>query len=109
MRSDDDVYLDVSSILTGISPPSADRLTMRARLAPESDVCDFEVDVIRKDGGVEWLSPDGKSLESLMKLIVELRNWYVSNGLTNGRPPWNACEFSLDVASQRLSVGFLYE
>jgi hypothetical protein len=89
MRSDD-VYLDVSSILTGISPPSADRLTMRARLAPESDVCDFEVDVIRKDGEVEWLSP-------------------VSNGLTNGRPPWNACEFSLDVASQRLSVGFLYE
>lgn len=109
MRNGDDVHRAVSSILNGIAPERAVRLTMRARLVPDSNVCDFEFDALRPSGELEWLDPDGGTLEKLMELVVELRDWHAMTGLTGDRDPWVACEFSLEVATMRISVGLLHE
>ncbi|WP_312319549.1 hypothetical protein [Stenotrophomonas sp.] len=109
MRNEDDVHRAVSSILNGIAPERTARLTMRARLVPDSNVCDFKFDALRLSGEVEWLDPDGGTLEKLMELVVELRDWHVMTGVTGDRDPWVACEFSLELETMRVSVGLSYE
>lgn len=44
MRSDQDIYNDIGSVLLSAAPNSASKIMMRATLSPENDHCKFEFD-----------------------------------------------------------------
>jgi hypothetical protein len=108
MRNDNDIYIEFSSILGDLALPGATRVVMRARLNSDSDVCSFEFDSIDSSGQIAWPEPSGNTNAELMRLIVELREWFVSNRLTADHAPWSGCDVSFDVGAQRISVDFVY-
>lgn len=109
MRSDNDIYIEISSILSDLALPGARRVVMRARLNQDSDVCSFEFDAIDSSGQITWPEPSGSTNAVLMRLVLELRDWFVASRLTADRPAWSGCDVSLDIDAQRISVGFVYD
>ena len=108
-RADNDIYLDVASILSEAAPIGAAQMVMSAKLTPESDACRFTYDSVNGAGEKSWLVPGAKVNSSLMDLVVELRTWFVAAGLTAGRAPWSDCEFTLDLSTEQINVQFSYD
>jgi hypothetical protein len=108
MRSDDDIYNDIGSILFQIAPDGACKIIMRAQLSQELDSCEYEYDYIDKQGNVAWFTAGGRANTDILALLTELRSWYVENKLTGELPAWSGCEVTLDLVEVKISIDFVY-
>jgi len=45
----------------------------------------------------------------LRLLLVELRNFYLNNSLTNGKAAWSECEVVVDMNTSKIFFDFKYE
>lgn len=80
MRTDQEIYNDIGSILLAIAPNSSEKIIMRAELSPESDHCKCEFDYVDKHtGATNWFSAGAQANGDLFDFLVELRNYFSDN------------------------------
>lgn len=110
MRTDQEIYNDIGSILLAVVPDNASKVIMRAELSSESDHCKCEFDFVEKlTGNVNWFSAGAKANGDLFDLLVELRNYFISNFKSQEKPFWHGCEVAVDVETLKISISFKYD
>lgn len=109
MRNDQEIYKDIGTVLYSIAPDQAKKIIMRAELSPENDHCKYEYDYLDATDEIQWLTAGGRVNTDILRYLVELRNYYIENNLTNGRPAWHGCEVTLDIEKMKLNIDFRYD
>lgn len=110
MRTDQEIYNDIGSILLSIVPENASKIIMRAELSPEGDHCKCEFDYINTDtGDTDWFSAGAQANGDLFDLLVELRNYFVDNFKSQEKPFWHGCEVTVDVKTLKINIDFKYD
>lgn len=109
MRNDQEIYKDIGTVLYSIAPDEAKKIIMRAELSPENDHCKYEYDYLNAADEIQWLTAGGRANTDILRYLVELRNYYIENNLTNGRPAWHGCEVTLDIEKMKLNIDFRYD
>jgi len=95
----------IGQLLYDAAPEGAVTIIMRAELLGDGDVVKFQFDAIDETGKVSWFTSKGAVKAALHDLLLEHRAFFVSQN----QPPWSACEFSLFVPSDRLSLKLHYK
>ncbi|ENU3244983.1 hypothetical protein MLV71_023670 [Escherichia coli] len=75
MRSEQDIYNDIGSVLLSITPSDAVKIILCAKLEPESDSGEFTYDYVDKQGNQHWITETTDASEKFLDLLVELRNF----------------------------------
>lgn len=110
MRSDQEIYNDIGSILLSAAPDSASKIMMRATLSPENDHCKCEFDYVDKcTGDINWFSAGAQANSDLLDLLVELRNYFLDNFKSQEKPFWHSCEVTVNVETLKLNIDFKYD
>lgn len=108
MRTDQEIYNDIGSILLAVVPDAALKVIMRAELSPENDHCEFDY-VDKLTGNTKWFSAGSRANSDLLDLLVELRNYFVANFNSQERPFWHGCEVTVDIETLKINIDFKYD
>ncbi|EPV8386192.1 hypothetical protein ACWASM_004954 [Enterobacter cloacae] len=107
---DDELYSEIGRILFESAPEDAQKLFLDAELSPENDHAKFLYDYINKQGEKTWFLPGTSATDSLLlKKLVELRNFYIEQGLTGGRPVWHGCLVTVDLEKMKINLDYRYD
>lgn len=110
MRSDQHIYNDIGSVLLSVAPNSASKIMMRATVSPENDHCKCEFDYEdMHTGEVSWFSAGAQANSNLLKLFVELRNYFFSNFKSQKKPFWHSCKITIDIETLKINIDFEYD
>ncbi|OVZ94939.1 hypothetical protein CBW54_00550 [Yersinia kristensenii] len=110
MSIENDLYVRIGGALYNEAPENARIILLNAELSPENDHAKFLFDYVDNEGNKDWFSPENPQTDSeLMDCLIQLRNYYVENNLTNDRPAWHSCEVTFDVEHMKLSIEFQYD
>ncbi|AYP22833.1 hypothetical protein [Pantoea agglomerans] len=110
MRSDQEIYNDIGSVLLSVAPENASKIIMRADLSPENDHCRCEFDYISVDtGDTGWFSAGAQANGDLFDLLVELRNYFVDTFKSQEKPFWHSCEVTVNVETLKINIDFKYD
>ncbi|CNJ74408.1 hypothetical protein [Yersinia aldovae] len=110
MSIENDLYVRIGGVLYNEAPEKAKVILLNAELSPENDHAKLLFDYVDNEGNKDWFSPENPQTDSeLMDCLIQLRNYYVENDLTNGRPAWRSCEVKLNVENMKLSIDFQYD
>ncbi|MBS1206017.1 MAG: hypothetical protein H6R25_2916 [Proteobacteria bacterium] len=110
MRTDQEIYNDIGSILLAIVPDGASKVIMRAKLSLENDHCKCEFDYVNKEtGNINWFTGGSQANSDLLDLLVELRNYFVANFKSQEKPFWHGCEVTVDVETLKINIDFKYD
>lgn len=105
MSKDIDITNEVILILCKYVPDDADTILMKCDLSKEGDVSSFSfaysIDMETK----ELLIVDHNDFEKIDKLMLQLREFYVSNN----QPPWNGCDLTVNFKTNKFLTEFDYE
>ncbi|WP_127960515.1 immunity protein YezG family protein [Serratia microhaemolytica] len=108
MRSDQEIYNDIGSVLLSISPSDASKIILCATLDPASDCGEFTYDYVDKSGSQHWVTETSNASEQLLDLLVELRNYFLANFKSQEKPFWHGCEVTVDVETLKIHIDFKY-
>lgn len=106
--TDQDIYQEIGLLLVDAGPSDAQKLMVRAELFPEGDGGKYEFDYIDEAGELKWFDPDGRAVGDLTGLLVQLREYFVTNNLIAGVGVWNGCEICLIVEEMKFGIEFTY-
>lgn len=106
---DKHIYQKIAQLLVDAGPLGAQSIIVRANVFDAGDGGGYEFDYIDDTGELNWFDPDGRAVGDLTDVLVELRDWYVSNNLTAGQLPWVGCLISLHVQSMKIGIEFIYK
>ncbi|BEN88277.1 MULTISPECIES: immunity protein YezG family protein [Serratia] len=109
MRTDQEIYNDIGSILLSIAPDNAVKVILCATLEPESDCGEFTYDYIDNNGEQRWITETADASERLLDLLVELRNYFVDNFKSQEKPFWHGCEVTVNVETLKINIDFKYD
>ncbi|HDP0318178.1 TPA: DUF600 family protein [Salmonella enterica subsp. enterica serovar Concord] len=109
MRSDQEIYNDIGSVLLSITPSNAAKIILCAKLEPESDSGEFTYDYVDKQGNQHWITETADASERLLDLLVELRYFFVDNFKSQEKPFWHGCEVTLNVETLKINFDFKYD
>lgn len=110
MRSDQEIYNDIGSVLLSVAPESASKIIMRAVLSPENDHCKCEFDYADKfSGEVNWFSAGVQANSDIFDLLIELRSYFIENFKSQKKPFWHACEVTVNVETLKINIDFKYD
>lgn len=110
MRTDQEIYNDIGSILLSSAPEKAVKLILKAELSPENDHCKLLFDYLNTNGEYNWFLPDNSQVDGdLLDLLVELRNYFVANFKSQEKPFWHGCEVTVDVETLKIHINFKYD
>lgn len=109
MRTDQEIYNDIGSVLLSITPENAEKIIMNATLEPESDCGEFTYDFVDSQGNQHWVTETGNASENLLDLLVELRNYFVANFKSQEKPFWHGCEVTVNVQTLKINIDFEYD
>ena len=96
---------EIGQLLYDAAPDGANKIVMRAKLADEGDVGEFEFDYIDKSGETKWFTASGNTNSRLLKLLNEHRAFFVSQN----QGFWKSCTFTVDVGKDRFSIDLNYD
>lgn len=105
----DILHNKIGQLLVDASPKKAYKIIVCATLSLEGDSCEYEYDYVDKEGHQDWFIPDKNASYDLRLLLVELRNYYIKNNLTNGLPAWSGCKIIVDLETMKINIDFKYE
>ncbi|EAS6987059.1 MULTISPECIES: immunity protein YezG family protein [Citrobacter] len=109
MRSDQDIYNDIGSVLLSITPDDAVKIILCAALEPESDSGEFTYDYVDRQGNQHWITETADASERLLDLLIELRNFFVDNFKSQEKPFWHSCEVTVNVETLKINIDFKYD
>ncbi len=109
MRSDQEIYNDIGSVLLSIAPSDAVKIILYATLEPESDCGEFTYDYVDNKGDQHWITETADASEKLLDLLVELRNFVVDNFKSQKKPFWHGCEVTVDIETMKINIDFKYD
>jgi len=78
-----------------------------AQFARAGESCEYEY--IYKQDKEDWFVPDKLASYLLRLLLVNLRDYYIQNNMTNGKAPWTGCDITVDIAAEKISISFKYD
>ena len=96
---------EIGQLLYDAAPDRAETIIMRAKLADEGDVGEFEFDYVDKGGKTKWFTASGTTNSRLLKLLNEHRAFFVSQN----QRLWKSCTFTVDVGEDRFSIDLNYD
>ena len=99
----------IGQLLVDAGPADATKIIVCAKLSLNGESCEYEYDYIDFNGKKNWFVPDGLASHNLRILLIEMRNAYVRNNLTNGKSGWNECKIIVDIKSGKINIDFKYE
>ncbi|WP_272656424.1 MULTISPECIES: hypothetical protein [unclassified Providencia] len=99
----------IGQLLVNAGPKNSRKLIVFAALSSEGDSCEYEYDYVDADGLEDWFIPDKNASYDLRLLLVELREYYIKNNLTNGLPVWSKCKIVVDLETMKINIDFKYE
>lgn len=109
MRTDQEIYNDIGSVLLSITPENAAKIILCATLEIESDCGEFTYDYVDNNGNRHWVTETGNASENLLDLLVELRNYFVDNFKSQEKPFWHGCEVTVDTETLKINIDFKYD
>lgn len=109
MRSDQNIYNDIGSVLLSITPDDAVKIILCAALEPESDCGEFTYDYVDRQGNQHWITETADASERLLDLLIELRNFFVDNFKSQEKPFWHSCEVTVNVETLKINIDFKYD
>lgn len=109
MRTDQEIYNDIGSVLLSITPENAKKIILCATLEPESDCGEFTYDYVDNNGEQHWVTETGNASENLLDLLVELRNYFVASFKSKEKPFWHGCEVTVDIETLKINIDFKYD
>jgi len=101
--NEDQIYLNISELLSSVAPADVVAVKMSAELSPETSSCKLEYDAVRPDGSEFWLVGGGDVNSKMLDLLVDLRRIYLDRN-----SDWRKCVAELDVAKGKMKFNFLY-
>ena len=107
--SEQELYQKIGQLLLGAGPSGAQKIVVRARLFGEGDGGSYEFDYFDKANRSRWFDPDSKAVGDLTELLVELRSYYIGNGLCQDGTVWSSCAVTLDVEKMKISIDCNYD
>ncbi|WP_186649857.1 immunity protein YezG family protein [Fluviispira vulneris] len=105
MSHDINIYNKIGIILMDMALKNSKFILMRAELSQENDVCKFEFDCIDNENQLKWLTAGNEYGSQLNDLLVELRQFYISQN----QPSWKGCEFRVNLETGKYSIDFIYD
>ncbi|QUP56855.1 hypothetical protein GO998_24845 (plasmid) [Ralstonia syzygii] len=107
MESKDiEICSQIGQILYDAAPDEVSKVSMKAELNQEGDVCKFEYDYLKEGGESGWFLPkDGMVEQRLRELLVLHRDFFVSQN----QPPWKHFVLSIDVEEGKFSLQLAYD
>lgn len=110
MSTESELYEKIGGTLYNSSPENAKTIFLDAELSPEGDHVKFIFEYIDDAGNEDCFDPEDDDADNeLMDYLIQLRDYYVANNLTNGRPAWHSCRVTLDVEEMKFAIEFRYD
>jgi len=109
MKELDDLHNKIGQLLVDAGPVDAVKIIARAKLSLDGESCDYEYDYIDKNRAKDWFVPDKLASYDLRLLLVKMRDFYIQNNMTNGRQGWTACEITVDIPEEKISINLQYD
>lgn len=109
MNELDDVHNKIGKLLIDAGPTDADKIIARAKLPLDGESCEYEYDYIDQQGKGDWFVPDKLASRDLRLLLVEMRDFYIKNNMTNGKPAWTACAITVDIPEEKIQISLQYD
>jgi len=107
---DDELYSEIGRILFESAPENAQVILLDAELSSENDHAKFLYDYVDTKGVKTWFLPGTPATDSmLLERLVELRKYYVTNNLTNGKPAWHGCLVTVDLENMKINLDYRYD
>ncbi|WP_417695934.1 hypothetical protein [Pseudomonas sp.] len=107
--SEQELYQRIGQLLLDAGPSDARKIVVRARLFAEGDGGSYEFDYFDKVNHSSWFDPDSRAVGDLTELLVDLRGFYVGNGLCQNVKAWSSCAVTLDVEEMKISIHYNYD
>ncbi len=92
----DVLHKKIGQLLVNAGPADAKTIIARAKLALDGESCEYEYDYIDQHDNEDWFVPDKLASYHLRLQLVNLRDYYMQNNMTNGKAPWTGCEITID-------------
>ncbi|MBK4717132.1 MULTISPECIES: antitoxin YezG family protein [Tenebrionibacter/Tenebrionicola group] len=109
MNELDDFHNRIGQLLIDAGPSDAHKIIARAKLPLDGESCEYEYDYVDQEGKDDWFVPDKLASHDLRLLLVKMRDFYIQNNMTNGRPAWTACEIIIDIPAEKINISFQYD
>lgn len=109
MNELDELYNKIGQLLVDAGPDGAVKIIARAKLPLDGESCEYEYDYVDKQGDTDWFVPDKLASHDLRILLVKMRNFYIKNNMTNGKPAWTGCEITVDLPENKINFKFHYD
>lgn len=109
MNELEDLHNKIGQLLINAGPENAKKIIARAKLPLDSESCEYEYDYIDQEDSSDWFIPDKLASYDLRLLLVEMRNFYIKNNMTNGEPAWTVCEITIDIPEEKININFQYD
>ena len=102
-----DIENRIGQTLFDISPNKAKKIIMKSLISPENDHGKFAFSFLSESGREESIS-GSDIIDEMLKLLVELKQYYLDNNLTNGQPIWLGSEVSVDLEKMKIHFDMKY-
>lgn len=108
MNELDDLHNKIGQLLVDAGPSDAEEIIARAKLPLDGESCEYEYDYLDGQGKKDWFVPDKLASHHLRLLLVKMRDFYIQNNMTNGKPAWISCEITVDIPAAKINISFQY-
>ncbi|MCU6678633.1 hypothetical protein [Leclercia tamurae] len=105
----DVLHNKIGQLLVNAGPADAKTIIARAKLARDGESCEYEYDYIYQQDNEDWFVPDKLASYHLRLLLVNLRDYYMQNNMTNGKAPWTGCDITIDIPAEKISINLKYD
>ncbi|MBP2198989.1 hypothetical protein [Pantoea cypripedii] len=109
MKELDDLQNKIGQLLVYAGPENAKKIIARAKLPLDGESCEYEYDYIDQSDSEDWFVPDKLASHDLRLLLVKMRDFYIQNNMTNGKPAWTACEITVDIPKGKININLQYD
>ncbi|MBF7995939.1 hypothetical protein [Rahnella laticis] len=109
MKELDELHNKIGQLLVDAGPQNAKKIIALAKLPLDDESCEYQYDYIDEADSKDWFVPDKLASHDLKLLLVKMRNFYIQNNMTNGKPAWTACEITVDIPEEKISINLQYE